>query len=470
MLLDEKDSAAVAHVLSGLSVPAFLAGVDAGRRLTVHTAFKGASGKLRLEIVSKLEEAGLGSSLQVKVREERALDEATSLEGLLKRYPHDRIVYDPLGFFGHAKTHVGFAARLREDLGERLLGVYLEPVRRTVYVVLDRSRVVHGKVVRVAELRDIENGARKALARSFAGVEMRAAPALRLGLSIPPLPLVPVDQASAPVRRRFAGLRAAGIAASLAALLGLSYPGAARADGPAVSAPNVKISGSGGVADGDGAGIVAGSLTLPVGEQFGAQIDAAGGVADGDGLYGVGGHLFWRDPDQGLAGIIGSYTDLDDRNVTRLGVEGEIYLGQFSILARGGYQFGDYIDDDEVLDDNEGGFGAAELRWYATDNFVLGGGVAQDDDRTRGIFGAEFQPGFAAVPGLSFFADGVIGENDYDSVLVGLRYYFGETKSLIERHRRDDPDGNLITQSLFTVVPKGDDGDYGGAPVVTPPS
>lgn len=461
MLLDEKDSAAVAHVLSGLSVPVFLAGIDRGRRqvLTVYTAFKGTSRKLRLEIGTKVVQAGLGSSLQVKLREERGLEDASSIEALLKRYPHDQIVYDPLGFFGHAQNHVGFAARLREELGERLLGVYLEPLRRTVYVVLDRSRVVHGQVVRVAELRDIENGARKALARSFAGAKPRALPALRIGLSIPPLPLVPVDQASAPVRRRFASIRAAGIAASLAALLGLSYPSAAKADGPAVSAPNAKISGSGGSFDGDGGGIVAGSLTLPVGEQFGFQFDAAGGVVDGDGLYGVGGHLFWRDPDQGLAGIIGSYTDLDDRDVTRLGVEGELYLGQFSILARGGYQFGDYVDDDGVLDDNEGAFGAAELRWYATENFVLGGGVGQDDDRTRGIFGAEFQPGFAAAPGLSFFADGVVGENDYQAVLVGLRYYFGETKSLIDRHRRDDPTTNVVTDSLHVVVP---DDEYGG--------
>lgn len=471
MPLHQKDRDTVAHVLSGLSVPVFLAGLDEGKRplLTAYTAFAGSARKLTAEIRSALAQAGLGSGLRVKLREERALDEATSLEALLNRFPHDQIVYDPVGCFGRAAEHVRFAARLRAELGDRLSGVYLEPVRRTVYLVLDRSRVVHGQVVRLAELREIENGARKALAQSFAGSPAGAVPALRLGLSFPAVGLVPVDQASAPPRRRLPGLRAAaGIAASLAALIGLSYPNAAEADGPAVSAPNAKLSGSGGAVDGSGAGIVAGSLTLPVGQRYGFQVDAAGGVVEGDGFGGVGAHLFWRDPDQALLGLIGNYAELDDRDVTRLGVEGELYLGQFSILARGGYQFGDYPDEDGILDDQKGGFGAAELRWYATENFVVGGGVRQDDDKTGGIFGAEFQPGFAAAPGLSLFADGEVGENDYYSALLGIRYYFGETKSLIDRHRRDDPATNLVTDSQSNLHTEEDD-DYGGA-VAPPPN
>jgi len=99
---------------------------------------------------------------------------------------------------------------------------------------------------------------------------------------------------------------------------------------------------------------------------------------------------------------------------------------------------------------------------------VLGGGVGQDDDKTRGIFGAEFQPGFAAVPGLSFFADGEIGEDDYYSALAGIRYYFGPTKSLKNRHRQDDPSINLVTDSLDAANRPHNDDEYGGA--VAPPA
>jgi hypothetical protein len=358
---------------------------------------------------------------------------------------------------------------MRRDLGKRLTGVYLEPVRRTVYLVLDPTRLVHGQVVRLAELREVENAARKALADAFGGTPLRALPPVRIGMSYPAVSLVPVDDASAPPRRRAAGLRAAiGVAASVAALIGLSLPGAAKADGPAVSAPNAKISGAGGAVDDTGAGIAAGSLTLPVGERYGFQVDAAGGVVDGDGFGGVGAHLFWRDPDQALLGAIVSYSEWDHSDVTRLGVEGELYLGQFSVLARGGYQFGDYEGDDG---DDSGGFGAAELRWYVTDNFVIGGGVGQDDDKTRGIFAAEFQPGFAAVPGLSFFAEGEVGEDDYYAALVGLRYYFADPKSLKDRHRKDDPLLNLVRDSLYVLHrEEEEEQQYGGMTPPPPPT
>jgi hypothetical protein len=59
-------------------------------------------------------------------------------------------------------------------------------------------------------------------------------------------------------------------------------------------------------------------------------------------------------------------------------------------------------------------------------------------------FGAEYQPGVKALPALSVFADAEIGEDDWNRVFVGLRFYFGgETKSLIRRHREDDPSGML---------------------------
>ena len=71
---------------------------------------------------------------------------------------------------------------------------------------------------------------------------------------------------------------------------------------PAVSELNAKIEGIGGVIDGDGTGAIAGSVALPLFESFGLQLDALGGTTDSNGLVGYGGHLFWRDPAQGLIG------------------------------------------------------------------------------------------------------------------------------------------------------------------------
>src|SRR4051794_23067827 len=134
----------IAHVLSGLSVPVFAAGLDNSKRplLTVYTAFPGSRRKLEAEIAGCLLRAGANPKLRLKVREETTLEQAASLEELLQRFQHDRIVYDPLGWFSRAGHYVQFAAKLRAQIGGKLTGIYLEPVRRTVYVVLDRSRIV----------------------------------------------------------------------------------------------------------------------------------------------------------------------------------------------------------------------------------------------------------------------------------------------------------------------------------------
>lgn len=232
-------------------------------------------------------------------------------------------------------------------------------------------------------------------------------------------------------------LRGGSIAATVAALVGVGVAASAMAEGPAVSWPNARVSAAVGVTDGDGTGLVSGSATVPLGYKYGAQADGLLGMLGDDGVVGVGGHLFWRDPDRGLLGVVGGYIggggDWDSGG--RFGVEGELYRGQFTTLARGGYQFGE-IDDS--------GFASIDVRWYATDDIMLRGGgeVAASDFVAK--FGAEYQPGPSTWEGLSVFADAEIGEDDWDRFLVGLRLYVGgETKSLIRRHREDDPSSIL---------------------------
>src|SRR5512145_3180662 len=114
----EGDASTIAHALSGASVPVFLAGFGRGKRpkLIVYTAFKGAGRKLLPELKAGLADLGL----PIEVREERALDDASSLEGMLNRLALERIVYDPLGIFGRAREYVAFAGAVREGMGKRL--------------------------------------------------------------------------------------------------------------------------------------------------------------------------------------------------------------------------------------------------------------------------------------------------------------------------------------------------------------
>ena len=64
-------------------------------------------------------------------------------------------------------------------------------------------------------------------------------------------------------------------------------------------------------------------------------------------------------------------------------------------------------------------------------------------DHVLGTVTAEWLPAFNVLPGLSVFADAGIGDEGYDHVYGRLRYYFGTTKTLMKRHREDDPENGF---------------------------
>jgi hypothetical protein len=99
-------------------------------------------------------------------------------------------------------------------------------------------------------------------------------------------------------------------AALAADMSALSRPAAPSYD-PAVSALNSKIEGYGGSFANKTLYGAAGSLTAPVGAQYGAQIDGNLGSFDGSAFGSVGGHWFWRNPNQALLGIYGAWTGWD---------------------------------------------------------------------------------------------------------------------------------------------------------------
>lgn len=440
----------VAEALRSIAGPVFAAVWSDKRQtseLTVHASAVRGQRELKNNIINTLSNIGLD---QVKVRFHAvsSLLSPRSLERLVSKFAGDRVVYDPTNSLTRAYALVKASRAVREALGTHVRGLFYAPRVRTFYVSLESGRVAPGEKLKVAELARIEDAVLKAIGAAFSP-QIVDCPAVRVGFGLPPVELVPVDQGSVMHWSRNA-LRAAlryWKPLTVAALFGLGGAAAAKAEDAAVSEANLKVSGNFGNVIDDYAWQVQGQFTAPIGNDFGMQLEAGMGAVNGHDVYGVGGHLFTRDPEQYLLGLFGGYAQSTDvgleLELARAGAEAEFYLSDFSIMATAGYQF----SDTATLD---GAFGSIDLRWYVTNNFQVTGGAAFEKDKVYGRAGFEWQPGFMALPGLAFNANGVWGDDDYHSIMGGLTYYFGTPVNLKDRHRRQDPDSALY--SLFQSV------------------
>ena len=111
----------------------------------------------------------------------------------------------------------------------------------------------------------------------------------------------------------------------------------------AVDGLNAKVAGWGGSLANKGLYGGSGSVSLPLGCEFGAQIDGTVASFDKRFLGSIGGHLFWRDPSKGLLGAYGSYTFWNQAGGVRanhIGPEGELYYGRWTLQGVGGVEFG----------------------------------------------------------------------------------------------------------------------------------
>jgi hypothetical protein len=203
---------------------------------------------------------------------------------------------------------------------------------------------------------------------------------------------------------------------------------------PAVSTVNGKIEGAGGYYKDDvGSGERfqgVGSLSLPVGCLLGIQVDVGAGDLDGDGFWGVGGHIFTRDPSSYLLGVQAQYVDISGDSVFRVGPEAELYLDNFTLSGMAGFENATDFGSDDVV-------AQLEAAYYIDDNLKLYGGYRRFLGIDAGAVGLEFNPGF--IPG-SVFVDAMAGSDDYTSIMGGFRLYFGgDDKSLKARQREDDP-------------------------------
>lgn len=234
---------------------------------------------------------------------------------------------------------------------------------------------------------------------------------------------------------------------------------------PAVSDINGKIEIGGGITDIDdfssdevfrgGA-----ALSFPVGDMFGIQADLTALDAYGETAVGGALHAFTRDPNSYLFGAYGGYVDAGPSDIWYIGPEAELYLGNVSIEAVGGYM---------DISDGVGSefYAVGDIAFYATDNLRLQVGASTVAGFESARAGLEWFMGDTGIP-ASITVDGRVGEDGFTSVMAGLSLYFGgEDKSLIRRHREDDP--RLRFFDIFNAGVVGS-GTLGGGPECTIPS
>jgi hypothetical protein len=242
---------------------------------------------------------------------------------------------------------------------------------------------------------------------------------------------------------------------------------------PAVDAFNTKVEGFGGALNGKSVYGSGGSLTFPLSNQWGVQVDGAAGGLDGSAFGSVAGHLFWRDPRQGLFGIYGNFTSWDRMGGVRMGqiaAEAEYYYGRFTLQGIMGVEFGNTVSNSQtsLLTVPPGGitfttvtngfsigtryFDQINLKYYLNDDADAYVGHRYLGGKNMAAFGGELAfPVARAILG-SAFVEGRVGEDSTYGVWGGLKLYFGPTdKPLIVRQRQEDPN-NWSVDTLLSIL------------------
>jgi hypothetical protein len=250
---------------------------------------------------------------------------------------------------------------------------------------------------------------------------------------------------------------------------------APRFDGlPAVDGINGKAELVGGSFARKGLLGAAGSVAAPLGGQYGVQFDGSLGSFASRFIASGAGHLFWRNPAQGLLGLYGDHTHWNRYggvHVSHFGAEGEAYFGRWTLYGVAGVEFGNnsatissssisfpsngntatVVTTSGALDDVTRFFDRLTLSYYVTDNWKASIGHRYLGGRHALTLGTEYAmpTGRRGTMG-ALFAEARIGEGSANHGLWGgARFYFGNSdKSLIRRHREDDPVGGDIASSV----------------------
>lgn len=215
----------------------------------------------------------------------------------------------------------------------------------------------------------------------------------------------------------------------------------------------------------------AGTISIPVGHSFGIQLDGVSALYENAYTGGGAGHFFWRDPDKGLLGAYGSglYSALTGgRGVWQAAGEAEAYLHRFTIGGLVGVQgytnnshntFYNALQTPNIALAYGSGFYSATnpnrffddvfIAYYPIDDLKLAVGHVY----SQGLNGASVQAEYLLSQfrgsgiAVSTFAEGIVGANNNSLAMAGIKIYFGNhDKTLIRRHREDDPATHISEQ------------------------
>lgn len=247
---------------------------------------------------------------------------------------------------------------------------------------------------------------------------------------------------------------------------------------PAVDGLNEKVDFFGGSVANRSLYGAEGSVGIPLAGPYGLQLDGNLGSLGGNGYGAAAGHLFWRNPGQGLLGVYGSFTEWDQNGgvwVSQIAGEGALYWGRWTFEGIAGVEFGNSVNSTSSItttvpqagvvpgvtttsifstgfDVRTRFFDDINAKYYITDNWNAYVGHRYLGGKNALAFGSEIAlPLGHGIEGAAFF-EGVTGEDSFHGIWGGLKFYFGRAdKPLIARHRQDDPP-NWTTDSLFSIM------------------
>ena len=195
-----------------------------------------------------------------------------------------------------------------------------------------------------------------------------------------------------------------------------------------------------------------GSIAVPLGYRFGLQADVGYSDNEIDGLGNVaapsaGVHLFWRDPSQGRLGLYGEWLHLNAEGGSDFqlgGFDAEKYWDRVTLAAFVGASDGDLVDTQFVS--------RASFAYYPTDDLQLQIGHLHILDSHTLFVGGEWAIKPIEAAATSLYLDASLHEGGDTSVMLGLRLYLGKkNRTLIQRHREDDPQSILVSNSVFHI-------------------
>jgi len=216
---------------------------------------------------------------------------------------------------------------------------------------------------------------------------------------------------------------------------------------PAVSELNAKADFLTGASDGDVTSFIGLSGSIPLGQSYGLQVDTAIGKISNLTAGGVGGHVFWRNPEVMLLGVTGMWSRVEaaSDSLERGGLEAEYYFDSFTVASSAGMQW-----------DAKGNTSYASLgaTYYYTPNIAVSSEVSGFSNKRSVKIGGEYRP--ESMDSSSFFVDTSVDNDNKLSGIVGVRFSFGApSKTLRKRDRFDDPINivsSMMSASASAVV------------------